>query len=187
MDIFFLSAITVGIAEIGDRSLFLALLFGLRYRRPWPIFFGMALGLFVNQVLSAWVGMWLFQFLNPVWQAWLVGILFLCMAVWVLLPEEDEDNSATLSKQQLFLTAAVTFFLLEMADKTQLAVITLAGHYQVFWPVVLGATVGILATTAPALWLGHRFAEHIPVTMLKRIASALFVALALWILLGVTI
>ncbi|MCL5255221.1 MAG: TMEM165/GDT1 family protein, partial [Gammaproteobacteria bacterium] len=70
MDAFFLSILTVGIAEVGDRSLFLALLFGLRYQRPWPVFAGMALGLFLNQALSALVGMWLFQFLQADWHGW---------------------------------------------------------------------------------------------------------------------
>ncbi|MCL5050627.1 MAG: TMEM165/GDT1 family protein [Firmicutes bacterium] len=184
MDTFLLSALTVGIAEIGDRSMFLALLFGLRYQRPWPIFLGMALGLFLNQALSAVVGIWLFQFLDSSWHAWIVGIAFLLMAAWVLVPEKDDDEAPELSKRQLFLAAIVAFFFLEMADKTQLVVVTLAGSQQVFWPVVLGATLGILATTGPALWLGYKFADKLPLALLKWLACALFAVLGVWVLLG---
>lgn len=173
MDAFFISALTVGIAEIGDRSLFLALLFGIRYKRPWPVFAGMAAGFFLNQALSAIFGIWLFRFLSPEWQGWLVAAAFLVMAVWMLIPE-DEDVSQEIKKRHLFLAAATAFFLLEMADKTQLVVITLAGNYQSFWPVVLGATLGILAVTTPALWLGYRFAHRIPVRLIQRLAAGLF-------------
>ncbi|MCC5879884.1 MAG: TMEM165/GDT1 family protein [Idiomarina sp.] len=184
MDAFFLSILTVGIAEVGDRSLFLALLFGLRYQRPWPVFAGMALGLFLNQALSALVGMWLFQFLQADWHGWLVGIAFLVMAVWVLVPEQDDELKADVSKRQLFLAAAVGFFVLEMADKTQLVVVTLAGSYQTFWPVVLGATIGILAVTTPALWLGYKFANRIPLQTMKWVACGLFLVLGVWVLLN---
>ncbi|RUO29022.1 hypothetical protein CWE12_12115 [Aliidiomarina sedimenti] len=188
MDAFFLSIITVGIAEVGDRSLFLALLFGLRYQRPWPVFAGMAIGLFLNQVVSALFGIWLFSFLQADWQGWLVGIAFLVMAVWVLIPEDDEVKT-DLKTRHLVFAAAVGFFLLEMADKTQLVVITLAGSYQAFWPVVLGSTIGILAVTTPALWLGYRFANKLPLQTMKWVACALFLVLGLLVLLqaaGVT-
>lgn len=176
MDAFFVSALTVGIAEIGDRSLFLALLFGIRYQRPWPVFAGMATGFFLNQALSTLFGIWLFQFISAEWQAWLVAVAFFVMAVWMLIPEDD-DVPQELKKRHLFLAAAVAFFFLEMADKTQLVVITLAGNYQTFWPVVTGATLGILAVTTPALWLGYRFAHRIPVRAMRWVASGLFLLL----------
>lgn len=184
MDAFFLSILTVGIAEVGDRSLFLALLFGLRYQRPWPIFAGMACGLFANQALSAFVGMWLFKFFQADWHAWIVGIAFIVMAIWVLIPEDNNELKTDISGHQLFLAAAVGFFVLEMADKTQLVVVALAGSYQSFWPVVLGATIGILAVTTPALWLGYKFAHKIPIKTMKWLAFSLFLILGIWVLLG---
>lgn len=184
MDAFFVSTVSVALAEIGDRSMFLAVLFGIRYQRPWPVFWGMALGLFLNQLLSAMVGVWFAQLVDPQWLGWIVGIVFLVMAVWVLIPEADEGEPKTLSGRGLFLTAAVAFFVLEMADKTQLAVIALAGVYQTVVPVALGASVGILLLTAPALWLGHRFADLLPVRTLNIIASLLFLLLAAWMFLG---
>lgn len=184
MDVFFLSIVTVGIAEIGDRSLFVALLFGLRYQRPWPTLIGMAAGLFANQAISALVGMWIFQWLNPAWHSWIVAATFLIMAILILIPSKDEEMTPPTSSQQLIWTAAISFFFLEIADKSQLMVVTLAGSYQVFWPVVLGATLGILATTAPALWLGSKFAHKIPITALKWCAFVLFIVLAIWTALG---
>ena len=182
MEAFLVSAVTIALAEFGDRSLLLALVFGLKYRRPWPVFWGMLLGLFLNQLLSAWVGVLVFHWIPAEWQSLLVGAVFLIMAVWLLIPEKEEVPELK-SGLGLFASAAVAFFLLEMADKTQLAVIALAGGYGLLWPVVLGATLGILALTAPALWLSHRFADHLPVVWINRIASGVFALLGVWLIL----
>lgn len=181
MDAFLVSALAVGIAEIGDRSLFLALLLGLRYRRPWPIFWGMALGLFANQLLTALAGLWLFSLLPMHWQPWLIAGVFLIMAVWLLF-EEDDAPPPVRSGRHLMLSSALAFFILEMADKTQVTVIGLMGVYGQLVPVVMGATLGILLVTTPALWLGHRFADRIPTRTVHRLASLLFLLLALWIM-----
>lgn len=182
MELFYLTTVTVAVAEIGDRSLFLAILLGVRYRRLWPVFWGMVAGLFVNQLISAFAGVWLFSVLPAQWHGLLVGAVFLIMAVWVLFPE-DESKAENLSARSIFLTSAVAFFILEMADKTQLAVVTLAGASGNVWPVVFGATTGILLVTTPALLLGWRFASALPMRTLRITAAALFALLGTWLIL----
>ncbi len=182
MEAFLVSLLAVGIAEIGDRSLFLAILLGLQYQRPWPVFWGMTAGLFANQALSALVGVWLFRIINPEWQGWIVGSVFLIMAIWVLIPE-DEKSFKQRSTRSIFLASALAFFVLEMADKTQLAVITLAGAFGAFIPVVIGATLGILLVTTPALWLGSRFAVRMPMKFIRISACCLFLLIGSWVLL----
>ncbi|OOC09701.1 MULTISPECIES: TMEM165/GDT1 family protein [Thioalkalivibrio] len=184
MELFLLSVLTVAVAEIGDRSMFLAALFGLRCHRLWPVFWGMTAGLFANQLVSAVAGVWLFSVIDTEWHLWLVAIAFLAMAVWVLIPEDDGDGvPENPCARSLFFTAATTFFLFEMADKTQLAVVALAGASGSLVPVVLGATLGILLITVPGLLLGRRFAERMPVHTLRWFAAALFLLIGLWSLL----
>jgi len=180
MDLFLLSIVAVAIAEIGDRSMFLAALFGMRCRSIWVVFWGMATGLFLNQLLSALAGIWLFSAIASTWHLWVIGAAFLVMAVWVLIPE-DEDAESDSRARGAFLAAAIAFFLFEMLDKTQLAVITLAGASGAMLPVVLGATVGILLITTPALILGRRFAASIPAAAMRVVASGLFLLIGLWI------
>ncbi len=183
MDLFFLSYTTVAIAEIGDRSLLVAMLLGARYQRFVPVFLGMAAGLFANQLLSAFVGVWLFSVLPAHWHGPLVAIAFIAMAVWVLIPEGDDHGTGGRSAHSIFLATAIAFFVLEMADKTQLAVVVLAGSSGSLVAVVLGATLGILTVTTPALFLGQRFARRLPLRALRIAAAVLFVAIGAWILL----
>ncbi len=183
MELFALTIMTVGIAEIGDRTMFVAVLFGIRYPRLWPVFLGMTTGLFVNQALSAMFGVWLFSLIPAQWHTLVIGIAFIAMAIWVLIPEsEDEDNQA-LSARGIFMAAAITFFVLEMADKTQLAVVTLAGASGSIVIVILGATLGILLVTTPALLVGYRFARVLPLKVIRITASCLFGLLGVWMLL----
>ncbi|MCC5860217.1 MAG: TMEM165/GDT1 family protein, partial [Ectothiorhodospiraceae bacterium] len=126
MELFLLSILAVAVAELGDRSMFLAALFGMWCRSAWTVFWGMTTGLFLNQLLSAVAGIWLFAVISTDWHLWVVGTAFLVMAVWVLIPEDEELEKDTRARSA-FLAAAVAFFVFEMLDKTQLAVITLAG------------------------------------------------------------
>lgn len=183
MEPFLISILAAAVAEIGDRSMFLAILLGVQYRRPWPVFWGMTAGLFANQAISALVGVWIFRVISPDWQAWLVGSIFVIMAIWVLIPEKEPQASCR-SWSSIFWAAALGFFILEMADKTQLAVITLAGAMESYLPVVAGATLGILMVTTPALWLGHRFASLLPMKYIRIMASGVFLLIGAWILIG---
>ncbi len=182
MELFAISLMTALVAEIGDRSLLLAVLFGVRYERIWPIFWGMVTGLLVNQAVSAVAGVWLFALIPSTWHSWLIGITFLVMGVWILF-SKDERLRDSGTAGGLFVTSAVAFFLLEMADKTQLAVIALAGVTQNVAPVILGATLGILLITTPALLIGNRFAAWLPVKWIRTIGAVLLLLLGGWTLL----
>lgn len=173
MEAFWVSFATVSIAEVGDRSMLMALLLGLRNQRPWAIFFGMVVGLGANQILAGVVGVLLFSWFEGNWHHWVMGAVFILMAVWVLIPDKDEVNES-ISSHGVFFAAALAFFLAEMADKTQLAVVALAGTYQTLIPVVTGATLGLLAVTGPALWFGHRFSDRLPVQHIKYFGALMF-------------
>lgn len=183
VELFLLTVMTIAIAEIGDRSMFVAVLFGIRYTRLWPVFIGMTTGLFVNQVISAVFGVWLFSLVPAHWHTLLIGLAFIAMAVWVLIPESEGDETERLSARGIFMAAAITFFVLEMADKTQLAVVTLAGASGSIIIVVFGATIGILLVTTPALLIGYRFARVLPLKAIRIIAASMFFLLGIWMLL----
>lgn len=188
MEAFWVSALLVGMAEIGDKSLFVTILLSVRYHRPWPIFLGLLVGVSCNLALAAALGTWLADALDGERLKWMLGFAFLAMAVWSLIPESAHPSGQAqpMSRGGLFLTAALTYFILEMADKTQLATLALAARFDAFLAVFCGAVLGIVLANAPAIWLGHRFAARLPVTRIRLLSALLFTVLGGWVLLEVS-
>lgn len=185
MEAFLVSTIAVGIAEIGDKSLFLAILLTMRYQQPWTVFMGLVAGITANLTIAAALGATLAQWLQGDWLAWALGLTFIAVAVWALVPEKVEhtrDELTTTSHRSVFVTAATGFFLLEMADKTQIATMALAASFETVLPVLAGAVLGVTLANAPAIWLGNRFAARLPLKTLRLVAAALFALIGAWLL-----
>lgn len=183
MEAFFLSLATVSLAELGDRTQLLALLLAVKFRRPWPILAGLAVASVGIHGISAAVGVGLGQLLDDQLLGWIVGVLFIGMGIWVLVPEGSHAGDRPReSGHGAFWTAAVTFFLMEIGDKTQLASMALAARFDTLIPVVLGATGAMLLVNLPVIWLGHRFADRIPMRLVRSLAALVFIAIGGWIL-----
>jgi Ca2+/H+ antiporter, TMEM165/GDT1 family len=183
MEAFLLTTAAVAIAELGDRTQLLALLLAVKFRRPWPILAGMILAALGIHGISAALGMGLSQFIDQAVLGWIVGLLFIGMGIWVLVPEGvHAGDRPRETGRGAFITALVTFFLMEIGDKTQLASMALAARFEVIIPVVLGAALGMVAVNAPVIWLGHRFADRIPLDKVRILAAVIFIAIGLWIL-----
>ena len=183
MDAFFLSLATVSLAELGDRTQLLALLLAVKFRRPWPILAGLTVASLAIHSISAGVGMGLGQLLDDQLLGWIVGGLFISMGLWVLVPEGSHTGDRPRDTGHgAFWTAAVTFFLMEIGDKTQLASMALAARFDTVVPVVLGATGAMILVNLPIIWLGHHFADRIPMRLIRGLAAVVFIAIGLWVL-----
>jgi putative Ca2+/H+ antiporter (TMEM165/GDT1 family) len=116
---------------------------------------------------------------------WVLGLSFLAMAVWTLIPDEiEEDETHIASRLGVFGATLITFFLAEMGDKTQIATVAMAAHYATPVWVVVGTTLGMLIADVPAVFVGNRFADRIPMRWVHGIAAAIFAALGLATLWG---
>jgi putative Ca2+/H+ antiporter (TMEM165/GDT1 family) len=115
---------------------------------------------------------------------WVLGISFIAMGAWILVPDKMDDEEASLTRFGVFGTTLVAFFLAEMGDKTQIATVALAAKYHAYFQVVAGTTLGMLLANVPAVVLGDRLAGRMPVKLVHRIAAALFALLGVATLLG---
>jgi Ca2+/H+ antiporter, TMEM165/GDT1 family len=183
MDAFLVAVLVGAAAEIGDKSFFFAALLGMRYRQPLPVFGGMALGLGLSLAIAAAVGAGVAAIATESWVPWLVAATFLAMALWMLRDDAPAAPEVR-SRHGLLLTAAIGFFVLEMGDKTQLAVIALTARFDSVVAVLTGALLGALAINVPALWLGNRLADRLPMRWLRRGSAVLFLGLGVWIAIG---
>lgn len=184
MEALLISTGVVALAEIGDKTQLLAFILAARFRRPWPIIAGILLATLVNHGLAGALGAWITGLLGPQAMRWGLGISFLAMAVWTLIPDKFDEGDAKLARHGVFLTTLIAFFLAEMGDKTQIATIALAAKYHAFWTVVAGTTLGMMLANVPAVFVGDRLAQRLPVRLVHGIAAVIFAVLGVLTLLG---
>jgi len=186
MEALFISTGVVALAEIGDKTQLLAFILAARFKKPLPIVAGILVATLVNHGLAGALGAWITSVVSPEILRWVLGLSFIGMAVWTLIPDKIEDEE-TRAAQRLgvFGATLITFFLAEMGDKTQLATVALAAHYGAPLLVVIGTTLGMLIADVPAVLVGNRFAAKIPLKIVHSIAAAIFAAMGVLALLKV--
>lgn len=184
MEAFLVSTGIVALAEIGDKTQLLAFILAAKFRKPVPIIIGILVATLVNHGCAGAVGEWLTHLVSPQTLRWVLGVSFIAMAIWTLIPDKFEEDDAKLARMGVFGTTLVAFFLAEMGDKTQIATVALAAQYQSLAWVVAGTTIGMMIANVPAVLLGDRIAQRIPVRLVHGIAAAIFAVLGVATLLG---
>ena len=184
MDALLVSTAIVALAEIGDKTQLLAFILAARFRRPWPIVLGILVATLANHAFAAAVGTWLTTLMGPQTLRWVLGLSFIAMAAWTLIPDKLDEDEARLPRLGVFGATLVAFFLAEMGDKTQVATVALAAQFQAMLAVVAGTTLGMMLANVPAVLLGGRIAERMPVKLVHGIAAAIFLGLGIATLAG---
>lgn len=175
----------VALAEIGDKTQLLAFILAARFKKPVPIILGILVATIVNHGLAGALGAWINVVINPEIMRWALGLSFIGMAIWTMIPDKiDEEETQIAKKIGVFGATLITFFLAEMGDKTQIATVALAAHYAAPLMVVIGTTLGMLIADVPAVFIGDRFASKIPMMLVHSLAAALFALLGIAALLG---
>jgi len=186
MEAFLVSMGVVALAEIGDKTQLLALILAARFRKPVPIIAGILVATLANHFLAGAVGAWLASVIGPTVMRWVLGISFIAMAIWTLIPDKlDDEEAPKPPRYGVFATTLVAFFLLEMGDKTQIATVALAARYSSLVSVVAGTTVGMMLANVPAVLLGEVAARKLPMRLVHGIAGAIFLVLGVLVLAGV--
>jgi putative Ca2+/H+ antiporter (TMEM165/GDT1 family) len=173
----------VAVAEIGDKTQLLALLLVTRFRAPWPIVAGIFVATIFNHALAGVVGTWLVQLAGPDTLRWILGISFLLMAGWALIPDSAPEESSRPPRYGVFIATLIAFFLVEMGDKTQVATVALAAQFQSLAAVVVGTTLGMLIANVPVVFAGEALIRRVPLKTVRWLAAASFALLGLFVLL----
>jgi putative Ca2+/H+ antiporter (TMEM165/GDT1 family) len=186
LEAFTVSTGVVALGEIGDKTQLLALLLAARYRRPVPIIAGILVATLANHAAAGALGTWLTRVIDPTWMRWVLGLSFLAVAVWMLVPDEAGDaEGAGSGRLGVFGVTVVAFFLAEMGDKTQIATVMLAARYDALLAVTAGTTLGMMIANVPAVLLGDNAVKFVPIEWVHRIAAAVFAVIGVAVLAGV--
>lgn len=182
----FVSTGVIALAEIGDKTQLLAFLLATRFKKPLPIILGITLATLINHGLAGAVGAWITANVDQSILRWVLGVSFIAMAVWTLIPDKIENEETQLATRLgVFGATFITFFLAEMGDKTQIATVAMSAHYADVLMVVAGTTLGMLIADVPAVFAGDKLATKIPMKLVHRIAAAMFAALGIATLFGI--
>ncbi|MDR2165545.1 MAG: TMEM165/GDT1 family protein [Zoogloeaceae bacterium] len=185
MESFFIAVGVVALAEIGDKTQLLSLLLAARFQRPWPIILGIFTATLGNHLLAGLAGRALTTLLGPEILRWILGVSFLAMAIWMLVPDKLQENEAkSPARFGVFGTTVAIFFLAEMGDKTQVATVALAARFDNLAAIVTGTTVGMMLANIPAVLLGDKMAARLPARLLHGVAAVIFALLGGYALLG---
>ena len=180
MEALYISTGVVTLAEMGDKTQLLAFILAARFKKPVPIILGILCATLVNHGLAGALGAWISSVISPDAMRWVLGLSFIGMAIWTLIPDKiEEEETQVAQKMGVFGATLVTFFLAEMGDKTQIATVALAAHYGAPLMVVIGTTLGMLIADVPAVFVGNKFAEKIPMKLVHTIAAGIFAVMGL--------
>ena len=185
MEAFLISTGIVALAEIGDKTQLLALLLAARFKRPWPIVWGIFVATVLNHAMAGALGTWITTWISPQTLRWILGASFIAMAVWMLIPDKLDDGADTPPVRfGVFGTTVLLFFLAEMGDKTQVATVMLAARFDAYAAVVMGTTLGMMLANVPVVFLGERMTRLLPLRVVHIVSAIIFLALGLIALFG---
>lgn len=174
MEAILTSLSTVALAEMGDKTQLLALFLAARFPSKTAIIFGMLLSTLFNHALSAWFGVEVANWIPGEWVNWVVGLSFIAVGLWLLIPDKDDSEEGGMLKYGAFTATFVLFFLAEIGDKTQIATVLLAAHYGSVGAVLLGSTLGMMLANVPVVFAGSWIMERINPALTRRLACLLF-------------
>ena len=185
MEALFVSTGVVALAEIGDKTQLLAFLQATRFKKPLPIIAGILVATLLNHSMAGALGAWITATLSPETLRWILGLTFIAMAIWTMIPDKIEDEEMQVAKRfGVFGATLITFFLAEMGDKTQIATIAMSAHFSSVVLVVIGTTLGMMIADVPAVFIGDRLSARIPMKLVHGIAAAMFAAMGIATLSG---
>lgn len=182
METILTSAGVVALAEIGDKTQLLAILLTVRFARPWPIIAGIFCATLLNHAAAAALGYFIAQWLSGQTFQLIVGVAFVVMAAWALIPDKEDERAHSASDRGVFLTTLIAFFFVEIGDKTQIATSLLAARFHDIALVALGTTLGMMAANVPAVFLGEAVTRIAPLNVVRMIAAAAFAAIGVWVI-----
>jgi Ca2+/H+ antiporter, TMEM165/GDT1 family len=162
----------VFLAELGDKSMMLAVALAARYR-PLPVLGGIAVAAFVMLGIATLVGVVAGAALPERGLAVGGGLLFVGFGIWTLREDEDDDDGIELRSGSVLLGVTLAFFVAEFGDKTMLATIALSSTSAPV-PTWIGAALGMISASGLAIAATAVLGSRLPPRIVRLLAAGAF-------------
>jgi len=140
---------------------------------------GVFIATLVNHTLAALAGFYIAFMLGALWFRYLIGVSFIAMAGWALLPDKETGTAQKAWTLGRFFTTLIAFFMVEMGDTTEIAAPARAARFHALAPVVAGTTLGMMLANIPAAYFGGAITRVIPLVLLRYVSAAICLVLGL--------
>ncbi|BEU88891.1 TMEM165/GDT1 family protein [Selenomonas sp. TAMA-11512] len=161
------------LAEMGDKTQLIAMAFAARFL--WKtVMVGIFVGSLANHLVAVLGGTYLAAMVSPEYIRLAGAFAFIGFGIWTLLDLEEAEEQGN-SRYGPFGTVAITFFLGEMGDKTQLAAFTMAAEFpEAFGFIIAGTVTAMLIADGAAIALGSALRRYLPPRRMKIAAGWIF-------------
>ncbi len=173
----------VGVAELGDKSMFAVIALAARYGRR-GVFFGAVSALFLLSVIAALLGATVSNLVDDSIIVPMAALVFLAYGSYMLVKKEDETEEVlTTSSSSGFFATFSLITLMEMGDKTQIAIFTLAASTGEALAVIAGASLAFIVMVAIEVYLGQKISTKVSPQTMRSLAGAVFLLFGFFYLL----
>lgn len=173
----------VVLAEFGDKTQIAVVCLSANHR-PRSVFIGALLAFALVDGASALIGGAIAPLVPAFWIGLAAGVSFLIFGIYTLFSKEYTMGKIT-EHSKTVTTSFLLIAVMELGDKTQLAVIALSAEYGAPLQVFLGVMLAFTLLTALGAVFGKIISKYISAQYIKTGASLIFIVFGVIFLFGV--
>lgn len=182
MESFLVPFVTIGLAEIGDKTQLALFCLASKTRAHLSLLLGALLAFTLSDGLAIALGGLVSRVIPLTYIKILAGMMFIGFGILTALRPGEEITECELKRP--FLTSFTMVFASEIGDKTQIATALFAASYKPFL-VFAGVICALGLLSVVAIYLGQFLFPKIKPRIRSYLAGALFILIGLWQLLEI--
>lgn len=169
--------VTVGAAELGDKTQLAILLLATRTRKHFKLLAGAVLGFAFVDGFAVITGAWIATLVSIAHIKFASAVVFIFFGL-LILKEGESEVEKNISSKNPFYSSFTLIFLTEWGDKTQVVTGLFAASRNPFL-VLAGALTALTLLSAAAIYAGSFVSQRVDKVKVKKIAGAVFIAMGL--------
>ncbi|MGQ9569433.1 MAG: TMEM165/GDT1 family protein [Thermodesulfovibrionales bacterium] len=172
----FIPFITIGLAELGDKTQLAVLCLSSKTRRYIQLLLGIIFAFVITDGLAILLGNFITTYIPMNYLKIISGSIFILFGIFILISNKKEESQCEL--KQPFFSAFFLILVSEMGDKTQIASGLFATQYHPLF-VFFGVISALTALSLVAIYLGRFIVTKLNKRLISSIAGIVFILLGI--------